>query len=79
MSWVDLETDLSEMFNDLPRFDRSSDGFRYYRQGRCDGGVSHARRERDKAWLASLPPVQWEVPERIAKVALRLARRRKAA
>ncbi len=79
MSWIDLESDLAEMFGELATADVRAYGMRVTRAGGCDGGVTHARRARDRAWLASLPPVEWEVPERIAKATLRLARRRRAA
>lgn len=81
MSWVDLESEVAEMFGELEGcLDRGGvHGIRVTRSGNCDGGVTCARRARDTAWLSTLPPLEWSAPKHIAEATLRLARRRQRA
>lgn len=74
MSWVDLESDIAEMFGELSVFSRQeqADGFAYYRRG--DGGVRYGREMREleamyarkvhlATWLERLPPLPAWQPE----------------
>lgn len=65
MAWVDLESDIGEMFSDLQEHDRRSTGYRYFRAPSYIAQAERestalavvARRAELGSWLDRLPPL----------------------